>query len=354
MNEYLFALGRDPGLSLAEIASYFQTFSMNYKLKWHDNKVAVFDLEEFNPVKMIKRLGGTMKIAELTKDYNYYGTKKKIFFSVGGIDCDASDLIDELKIVFRKDKLKATLRNPKKGDDQLMPSRASNVDIEFILFNKKTYRVVAVFNPKEYKSRDENRPVFEPLAVISLRLAKILINLSQAKVEVLDPFCGTGTIMQEAMIMGLSTVGVDKDISNAQTNLKWLGDKFEKKWKLIKGDSTKLSSLVESVEAVATEPYMGPYWKTIPTIEEAEEVIKKLTKLYSEFLSELRKVLKGKVAIIFPRFRSTKGRVAMDMDAIIKQAGFKIYQPIKGVSIPVPYYEPDSKLERFIYILEPL
>lgn len=351
--EYLFVLGRDPGLSLVELASHFQAFSMQHRLKDHNDKVAIFELPEFNPAKMIKRLGGTVKIAELTDDYNYYGSNKKITYAVGAINEDPSELIDELRGIFRKDKLKANLRNPKPGDEQLMPSKASHLDLEFILYKRKVYRVIAVSNPKEFKARDETRPAFEPLSVISLRLAKIMINLSQAKNEILDPFCGKATILQEALLMGLNTIGVDKEIQDAEKNLIWLGDNYKGKWKLINGDAAKLSSLIESVEAAATEPYMGPFWKSMPTKEEAMRVAEKLSELYLEFLKELRKILKGKIAIIMPRFKSTSGRVFIDLDGIIKKSGFKIYQPIKAVPMPIAYYEPHNRLERFIYILEP-
>ncbi len=350
--EYLFILGRDPGLSLAEIASYLQSQKMSFRLKDHNDKIAILEMQEFNPVKMINRLGGTVKIAEFTKDYSYYGNKNKITYAVGTIACDADDFIEELRKMFRREKLKATLRMPKPGEEQLMPSKAASLDLEFIVYKNDIYRVVAVSRPKEFKARDETRPAFEPLSVISLRLAKIMINLSQAAREVLDPFCGKGTILQEALMMGLNAVGVDKDVNDADKNLNWLGDKFKGKWRLIQGDSTEISYLINEVEAVATEPYMGPYWKNIPAKEEAERTAKMLSKMYLSFLKEAKKILKGKIAIIIPRFKSTGGRVEMDVDKIIKEAGFKIYQPIKAVSMPIPYYESQNKLERFIYVLE--
>lgn len=353
MQEYMFILGRDPALSLTEIESYFQIFKINHSLKHHEETYALFDADQFNPSKMMNRLGGTVKIGELTEDYDYYGTKRSITYAVNIIKGDDSDFIDELKLKFKKEKLKAMLKTPVKDENQIMPSKAFNLDLEFIWNRGKVYRVVAVSNPKEYKERDEKRPAFDALSAVSIRLAKILINLSQAKNEVLDPFCGQGTILQEGLLMGLNVVGLDKDIVGAKENLEWLGKKYEKRWKLIKGNARKLTNNLEEIEAAASEPYMGPYWEKIPSEEEALKVIKELSSLYLEFFRELRKVLKGKIAIIMPRFKTKSGRREIDVSSIINEAGFRLYQPIKAISMPIPYFESKSRLERFIYILEP-
>ena len=94
----------------------------------------------------------------------------------------------------------------------------------------------SISNPKDYKNRDENRPKFDEKKVVSIRLAKILINLSQARYEVLDPFCGCGTILQEGLLKKLDVIGIDKDISDVRANLNWLREKFHTKnnFKVIK------------------------------------------------------------------------------------------------------------------------
>ncbi|MDP4012566.1 MAG: hypothetical protein Q8R00_03090 [Candidatus Nanoarchaeia archaeon] len=352
MQEYMFILGRDPELSLVEIESYFQAFKINHSIKYHDDKIAIFDVDQINPSKVMMRLGGTVKIAELTEDYEYYGPKKAITYSVGIIKGDDSDFLDELKLKFKKEKLKAMFKTPVKDETQVMPSKSANLDLEFLWNKGQVYRVVATSNPKEYKERDEKRPAFDALSAISIRLAKIMINLSQAKHEVLDPFCGQGTILQEGLLMGLNVIGVDKDIASAKENLEWLGKKYGNKWKLIKGDARKLSTNIKEIESVASEPYMGPYWERIPSEEEANKVIKELSLLYLALLKDLKNVLKGKIAIIIPRFKTKGGRREIDINSIITAAGFRLYQPVKAISMPLPYFETKSRLERFIYVLE--
>jgi tRNA G10 N-methylase Trm11 len=58
------------------------------------------------------------------------------------------------------------------------------------------------------------------------RLAKIMLNLSHCKPGkiFLDPFCGVGTILQEALLIQATVVGIDANswcIAAAQTNLEW-------------------------------------------------------------------------------------------------------------------------------------
>jgi len=53
-------------------------------------------------------------------------------------------------------------------------------------------KTIAFSNPMEFKYRDEHRPYTDFSIMISIRLARILLNLSQAKAGqvLLDPFCG--------------------------------------------------------------------------------------------------------------------------------------------------------------------
>ena len=85
----------------------------------------------------------------------------------------------------------------------------------------------------------------------------------------LDPFCGNGTILQEALMMGIKVIGIDKDeksVKDARQNLKWLKRKYKLKGesKIVLGDSKNLD--VGEVDCIVTEPYMGPYLKKYPVL----------------------------------------------------------------------------------------
>ena len=91
-----------------------------------------------------------------------------------------------------------------------------------MIYKKLIAKTIAVSNPLELKERDLGRPAVDYMKSISIRLGKILINLSKTKESqtLIDPFCGSGTILQEAMLNDINVIGLDVDkISVDQTKL---------------------------------------------------------------------------------------------------------------------------------------
>ncbi|HLD16050.1 MAG TPA: methyltransferase domain-containing protein [Candidatus Nanoarchaeia archaeon] len=359
MKDYIFILGRDTELSLLEIVSYLKARGINFTIKDHNEHYALFSLSTLDISKISSSLAGTIKMGEVVDNLNnlYMGDKNKIVYSLNIFGADeefVSSVESELKSYFKKEKLKAITRK----NLERKPSRSSNIDLELILFKNKVAKVLAVFNPKEYKARDEKRPYFDAAQVISLRLAKILINLGQLKEgqTMLDPFCGTASIMQEAALQGINTIGIDNDkrtLDQAEKNLEWLGKKYFENWKLMPGDARKLAYYVKKVDSVVTEPYLGPYFKENVPYDFAVKLKAQLENLYTAVLKEIHKVVRNKVVFIFPRFKTKiKQKVSLNIDRILLNSGFKVYSPLDSIKIPIPYYHKLSHVERFIYILE--
>src|SRR6185503_10002944 len=90
-----------------------------------------------------------------------------------------------------------------------------------------------------YGARDQARPARDArVGMLPPKLAQIMLNLSAgplrasaeelARLRVLDPFCGTGVILQEALLMGYSVLGTDIDermVDYSRRNIKWLFQK---------------------------------------------------------------------------------------------------------------------------------
>ena len=354
MREYIFILGREPELSYLELMSYFNSHSIKYNIVKHDNEILVLLLDEnINFGKLLNNLGGVVKIAECFKEYKYKGTLNKLNFGVS-VYSGRDDLSEVLKDEYKKEKVKAVLKKPK--EEVFMPSEILSKDlIEFIIYDKYKARTIAFFDPRGYIARDETRPRQMLLHQVSLRLAKILINLSQARNSLLDPFCGVGTILQEGMINGLDVIGVDIDREScdaSKENLSWLKEKYKLKnnFKIIKGDSTKLTRYMKrnSVEAIATEPDLGPYFRKLGDKKEVEEAIFKLNNLYYEFLVQAREVLKknGRIAIIFPRLKYYNGAKSVGVEYLLNQTGFKASDE------KFPIITEGRFLDRMIYVIE--
>src|SRR4030066_144003 len=75
-----------------------------------------------------------------------------------------------------------------------------------------------------------------------------------------------------------------------------------------KSGAVRIGERVEkAVDAIVTEPFLGRLFNSPPTPGRAENTIKGLGKLYLGFFRVAKTVLKkeGRIAIIFPRIRST-------------------------------------------------
>ena len=358
MREYLFVFGREPDLSFLEVISYFQGHDVNYKLVGWEKEVAIFLLEDLDFDLLIKRLGGTVKIAEVFLDYKYNGSRNKLNYGISVYSGNGNKLKSYLENEFKKERVKAVFR--KSRETTFMPTEIFAKDlIEFVVYGKYFAKTIAVFNPRDYKERDETRPKQITLHQVSLRLARILINLSYARHNLLDPFCGVGTILQEAMISGIDVIGVDivnESTDASKENLNWLKNKYNLKnnFKILKGDSGKLAKYFKrnEIHAVATEPDLGPYYRKMPNKEEVSGAIKTLENLYLNFFLGLRQVMKksGKVAIVIPRLKYKNGYVEVNINKIIAQSGFRLFVADKRVKLPI--ISKSRFLDRLIYVFE--
>ncbi|MEI7818602.1 MAG: hypothetical protein WCI47_00630 [bacterium] len=83
-----------------------------------------------------------------------------------------------------------------------------------------------------YTARDRERPARDSrVGMLPPKLAQIMINLARAESDqlVFDPFCGTGVILQEALLMGYDASGSDNSsdmIVATQKNIEWLQSKL--------------------------------------------------------------------------------------------------------------------------------
>src|SRR3989344_4907166 len=223
--------------------------------------------------------------------------------------------------------------------------------ISFLKARRLTYKIV--YSEKKFLILELDKFNFsDEEKVVSIRLAKILINLSQARYEVLDPFCGCGTILQEGLLKKLDVIGIDKDISDVRANLNWLREKFHTKnnFKVIKGDAGRLNFYLKKVEAIATEPYMGPYLKKLLQEKEAKKIIAELRVLYSNFFEAARDVVKGKLVFIEPIIKIYEGEVSMDFQSLVERSGFRSVK-FEEVENPIIYDLKGSKIKRRIWVL---
>jgi tRNA (guanine10-N2)-dimethyltransferase len=117
--------------------------------------------------------------------------------------------------------------------------------------------------------RPRKKPFFHPSAMPS-KLARCMVNLARAKAGelVLDPFCGTGSVMVEAAFVGCRVLGFDvqrRMAEGTRRNLKHFGVEAEG---LVIADSRKLP--LTRIDHVVTDP---PYGKSATTMKSTTKQI---------------------------------------------------------------------------------
>lgn len=232
---YIAVLGRQPEISIAELSALFS------RVTKISNELATFSSDK---APNIDRLGGCMKIAtELLETPLEYLQK----LPEGKITLGVSDFSDKtnarraqsealklkkilsrhgrsVRVVENKTAILSTATSLHNG---LSGSKANK--IELFLVNGKWWRVIGVQNIDAYARRDQARPARDAkVGMLPPKLAQVLINLCgdlPAGSRILDPFCGTGVVLQEALLMGYSAYGTDlseRMIEYSNKNLTWL------------------------------------------------------------------------------------------------------------------------------------
>ena len=136
--------------------------------------------------------------------------------------------------------------------------------------------------PKGFvERRPSKRPFFHPTAMMP-KLARCMVNLARARPGelFLDPFCGTGSILIEAALIGCRVIGLDIDrrmCFGCLLNARFFDVEPEG---LVVADALHMP--VRRADRIATDP---PYGRSASTAGRA------VRELYESFLSKLPEIL---------------------------------------------------------------
>jgi tRNA G10 N-methylase Trm11 len=195
---------------------------------------------------------------------------------------------------------------------------------------------IAVHNPFEFQKRDVYKPNQRVIFAMPPRLARMMVNLSACTEEktLLDPFCGVGTILQEALLEKAAVVGMDVNpwcVKASEENLEWLTREYgldNSDFRILQGDASKIAEKVglESVDCIVSEPDLGPALREVPTGPYAQKIIEKLEPLFFEFIEEAYRALKpkGRLVLVTPFIKTrSKEAVTMLIGDQLERVGFK-------------------------------
>lgn len=311
----LYLLGSHPQLGLAELEACFHKPAVKTQAHLaYQNAISIDTIQKKAPkLGSIPKIGqliidnialDTPAISSLADQLSKYSTGKitiGLSFELTGTNLDSSKKYLKLRSDFSnllRQELKKRGRSlrliypTKPGQTQLS---AASVRLNHLAINnpKKMELIVAkAINPDappnnlsitktifvqdidSYTARDRHRPYRDARnGMLPPKLAQTMLNLALsasphsnlAKLNVLDPFCGTGVVLMEAALNGANVYGSDineRMVKNTIGNLNWLaktyhqpinyqietGDATSHHWQLL-GDS--------SINLVVSEMYLG-------------------------------------------------------------------------------------------------
>ena len=337
--KYIAVLGRLPKISLAEIQAIYD---QNAKLIGPE--LATF---ETNKIVSIDRLGGSIKLAqifegnfrELAEMINTRKPEGKITIGVSSYALNSNhknkksaveNLVRrkamELKSLLKK--LGRNVRVVEARGPEISSATAFHNNLgekpgaeEVILVGSETYLSLGVQNIDKYRERDQMRPARDAkVGMLPPKLAQILINLggeiNESK-KVLAPFCGTGVVLQEALILGQPIIGSDLNprmIEYTQKNLDWLLEKkarfFKIKPELVEQKNQFLNSIytgdatdfvwpkASEIGLVACECFLGSPMSKPPVEIKLKDEKQNCKRIILGFLKNLAKQIESDTPVV--------------------------------------------------------
>jgi tRNA G10 N-methylase Trm11 len=139
--------------------------------------------------------------------------------------------------------------------------------------------------------------------------------VTRARIRVLDPFCGTGVVLQEAMLMGYSVIGTDLEprmTEYTEENLRWLVQKYpaiETQAVVETGDAT--THKWPGFSLVASEVFLGRPLTKLPATDELNKIISDANTITKKFLENISPQLKPgqQMCLAVPAWRNSKGQL---------------------------------------------
>jgi tRNA G10 N-methylase Trm11 len=215
-----------------------------------------------------------------------------------------------------------------------------------------------------YGARDQARPARDArVGMLPPKLAQIMLNLSAgpirgaadelARIRVLDPFCGTGVILQEALLMGYSVMGTDIEprmVEYSKRNMKWLFEKYrtlDGHVDIEQADATNYQW--PGFSTMASEVFLGRPLAKLPAENDLKQIVSDANTIIRKFLDNLSKQLKPDrpICLAVPAWRRPDGRfVELPVLAKLTDMGYS-YRDLKHVRHQeLVYYREDQIVAR--------
>ncbi|HVU59831.1 MAG TPA: hypothetical protein VHC98_03260 [Candidatus Saccharimonadales bacterium] len=350
MDDSIAILGRQPALGLAELESLYGADAVRPA----GSQAARLRLAPCSVD--VARLGGTMKLCKLLTVLDTTKWPAIEQFLIGAAPTQATRMpegkmhlglsaygtgVSPQQLLAAGLKLKKAIHAASGRTVRLVPNKTAELNAAQVLHNQLTRpngwelvlirdgmqtivaQTVSVQDIDAYAARDFGRPKRDArVGMLPPKLAQLLINLAigpgefaavrdslsgdvcrsadnaqklradHGRTTVLDPFCGTGVVLQEALLMGYHAYGTDLEprmIDYSRTNLAWLAERRrlgDASPELAVGDATTYQWQLPADQpvAVASEAYLGRPFTGRPAPEVLAQTMTDCNLIIKKFL----------------------------------------------------------------------
>lgn len=379
-------LGRQPALGMAELEQLYGASGV----QWFSDNSACIDHPGFD----FERLAGSQKagrvVAELRGDWRQTSTvlvnayvdawqnhKGKITLGISAYGFHVSPRDVQKAGIVLKAKLKkhgVSLRLIPNNDPALSTATShhnklglSDNHIEILIVRSANGKVliaesVGSQNITALARRDQGRPKRDAfVGMLPPKLARMMVNLSGVTPpgRLLDPFCGTGVLLQEAALVGFDVYGTDlspKMIEFSQKNLEWLSETHHTVSDITLDQGDAMTHIWEgTISAVIAETYLGQPFSAPPSPSKLVQVRDNCDHIISTFLKNLAPQIPAgtPVCLAIPAWRDSLGHFThLPLTGRLTSLGFS-QQTLEHVRREeLIYYREDQVVARQLLILK--
>lgn len=396
MNHFA-VFGTHPRLSLAE----FHAIKPSLPSPITIGAAALFEEEAWNGASLMQLLGGTTKLGDLVgsiplDELNGDRLADLLDWQAdGAIDFGCSLFAESknthkrfqrlpllLKKALKERGLSSRWVTGKEGED-LSPAAVAKMhldetghDVCIFVHNGIAHVGITthVQDADAWSLRDYGRPARDDEnGMLPPKLARMMVNLAAitSGETMLDPFCGSGTILMEAALAtdARHLIGTDlaaKQITDTQRNVSWLVAQSilsatdAQRIETHTHDARMLSQIIkrDTIDAVVTEGYLGPMLRG----HESQHILQRnaddITDLWKKTLTELRPLVTAhaRLVCVWPAFKTAPGTARVNLENDIDALGYRLVDPFTGWEVPTGpllYHRAGQKVMRRIALIEP-
>ena len=181
------------------------------------------------------------------------------------------------------------------------------------------------------------------------------------KPEILDPFCGTGTVIQEALLKGFKANGTDlseKMVEFSKENSDWFVREFKPHGEL--GEIYEADATIEKwgfakkLSSVVCETYLGQPFSAPPSPKKLAEVRENCNRIISNFLKNLsQQIPEGtQICIAVPAWKNQNGDFShLPLIDFLNELGYNRKEFMRVKPQDLIYYRENQVVARELLVL---